>query len=205
MLAVWFGSLPAWMPQYRERVAAQEIDWLFFHDLAEFKRRVKKVIGINCPIVEGGGKIHDFRAAFGALFKKELRGYDWWGHTDMDCVYGRLDRFYGPKQLDELDIMSDHIDYICGPWTLYRNTPEIANIFREHPDALDILELPESTGWVEKEFTQLLDASGLRVRYERQHSFSDPQFLSLQRGRLTHFHREVPFHHFRYTKEWPLS
>ena len=204
MLAVWFGPLPAWMPQYRERVAAQEIDWLFFHDLAEFKRRVKKTIGITCPIEPGDGKIHDFRATFGALFKKELRGYDWWGHTDMDCVYGRLDHFYGPQHLEGIDIASDHWDYICGPWTLYRNTPQIANVFREHPDALDILALPEATGWVEREFTQLLETTGLRVRYRLQHAYTDPGHLLLDGDRLVHHFKEVPFFHFRRTKEWPL-
>lgn len=204
MLAVWFGPLPAWMPQYRKRVADQKIDWIFFHDLPEFKRRVKKKIGITCPIQPGDGKIHDFRACFGALFEKELRGYDWWGHTDMDCVYGRLDRFYGPKQLEGLDILSDHPDYICGPWTLYRNTPEIANVFREHPDARDILTMPETTGWVEKEFTQLLSTTGLRVRYQVQHAYLDPEKLALEDGRLLHRGSEVPFFHFRRTKEWPL-
>lgn len=204
MVVPWFGPLPSWMACYRQRVAAQKIDWLYFHDLDDFKRRVKRVLGIECPIKPGSAKIHDFRPAFGVLFEKELQGYDWWGHTDLDCVYGKLDRFYGPRQLEGLDIASDNTDYIAGPWTLYRNTPDIAGLFWEHPDALRLMKHRRTTGWIETRFTEMLETTGLRVRYRLQHAYGDPQHLALKRTRLLHFGVEVPFFHFRRTKEWPL-
>lgn len=205
MIVPWFGPLPEWSEQYFDNTDAQPIDWLFFFDLDEFKQRVGDILGIKCPITPGSGKIFDFRPAFGLLFADELRDYDYWGHTDMDCVYGRLDKFYAESDLADFDALSDHTHYLCGPWTLYRNTPYLAQLFLQHANWKYELEDPFASGWIETGFTEVMNESGLRVQYNLRHAWRTPAELHWDGEMLMDGDHEVPFFHFRYTKQWPKT
>ena len=35
-------------------------------------------------------KLCDFRPAFGEIFADELAGYDFWGHSDLDLIFGQI-------------------------------------------------------------------------------------------------------------------
>lgn len=205
MLQVWFGPLPEWHEQYRARTDQPGFDWIWFHDLPEFRKRCRERLGVTCPIREGDGKVHDYRAAFGVLFQEELEGYDFWGHTDMDCVYGDLAAFYGPDVIRDADVFTDHWEYLCGPWTMYRNTEEVAHAFQEIPGWMALLEDPVSSGWVETSFTEHLNQSGLAIHYLLKHEWRDARGLHLEGNRLFNLAgEEIPFFHFRYGKRWPL-
>ena len=205
LICPYFGPFPPWMPKYAlgtEKLSQQGFDFLIDTDLENFSQRVKDVLGVRCPITPGSSKIHDYRAAFGELYADAIEDYDWWGHTDFDCVYGRVDRFYNDDLLKDLDVATDCNDYLCGPWTLYR--PAVASAFREYDGWQEILEEPESSGWVEDRFTWLLNNMGLNVQYRQQHAYTDMQFLHIEEdGALMHHDVEVPFFHFRRYKEWP--
>lgn len=215
MIVPWFGPLPDWFPRYVEnvRTLAPDYGFLFDFDLPAFKQRVEERLGItDAPLVEGGSKIHDYRPAFGELYARELEGYDWWGHTDLDCVYGRVQRFWGDDYLAGLDVYSNHTHYVCGPWTLYRNSALTAHLFRRHPDWRAIMEQPETTGWVETGFTEVVDEAHalghLERRYELQHVF-EAQVLARLRwgsdGAMMLGENEKPMCHFRRTKAWPAG
>lgn len=213
----WFGSLPPWMDQYlanAELLKPLGYDWLITTNLKRFRQRVGDLLGVKCPIEPGGGKLHDFRPALGLLYAQELRGYDYWGHTDFDCVYGRVDRFVTDDFLTKLDVHSNHENYICGPWTLYRNDPDLAALFMKHPEWKEMLENPHSSGWAEKGFTEILDAkyfSG-NGKLNRQYThwqtskIGDTSDLTMQDdGTLLEGTKEVMMCHFRHTKEWPAG
>jgi hypothetical protein len=204
MLVPWFGPLPPWFDLYMERVEAQTIDFIFDHDLRSFKQRVEDILKVRCPIVEGGAKIHDYRCAFGLLYAEELRPYGWWGHTDLDCVYGRLDRFYTPQRLREVSVWSECNDYVCGPWTLYENTEDARLLFMDVPGWSRELERRKVSRWVETTFTSAAAARfGSDLRLEQQHRYGDPHRLAWDGDRLLHGTTEIPFFHFNRTKVWP--
>lgn len=206
IICPWFGPLPKWMPLYLRSTSALSreygFDFLVDTDLKWFRERVKGRLGIECPITPGSSKIHDYRAALGELYAEAVEAYDWWGHADFDCVFGRLERWYNEESLADLDVATDCNDYICGPWTLYR--PAVSSAFREYEGWEEILSEPESSGWVEDRFTWLLNRMGLRIQYRQHHAYTDPQFLHMEERKLTHFDREIPFFHFRYYKRWPV-
>jgi hypothetical protein len=208
LICPWFGPFPPWFKQYRRNISRLSqvggFDVLIDNDLKDFRGRVRERLGIECPITARSGKIHDYRAALGELYSEAVEDYDWWGHTDFDCVYGRVEDFYNDESLAELDVTTDCFDYICGPWTLYR--PALANAFREYDGWQEILEDPHSSGWVEDRFTYLLNRMSLRIEYHQRHAFGDVQFLKRgEDGALLHFGREIPFFHFNRTKVWPFS
>lgn len=211
MIVPWFGPLPEWMPLYRRNIGRLEqhgYDFLFDHDLAGFKRRVKRRIGIDCPIVAGGSKIHDYRATFGALYADEIKGYDFWGHTDFDCVYGRVEQFVTDTFLNGCDIHTDGNDYVNGPWTLYRaDRGALPFAFMLARDWKEILASPESTGWVETSYTdtiRLIVRERMVVTHwqHRQLDNFDRSFLNAD-GRLLEGPDERLLAHFRRTKVYP--
>lgn len=208
LICPWFGALPAWWPQYEKHIEglkAQGYDFLLTTDLEDFKRRCKEVLKVDCPIVPGTGKIHDFRAMLGELYAEEIKGYDFWGHTDFDCVYGNVSKYVTDEFLSELDVHSNHDTYVCGPWTLYRNKPEVNSLFRNYPQWRSKVEGAESNGWVEKEFSRLLEDSGLRYTYTYwQGRYDCDPNLELKDGKLTQNGREIMMYHFRRSKTWPL-
>ncbi len=212
LICPWFGPLPTWFPLWRKNIARLEddgYDVLLDHDLDAFKSRVNYTLGVNCPIVAGTGKIHDYRAAFGLLYEQELEGYDFWGHTDFDCVYGRVGTFLPDFVLKPLDIFSNHIDYMSGPWSLYRNSRFISTLFMQSPHWAGILEDPVTTGWVEREFTRIVDQANeegyLRRQYEswQTRNLDDFSSVHFDGDKLLEGHREIMVAHFRRTKVWP--
>lgn len=212
MICPYFGPLPSWFDQWKEnfdRLQKYGYDLLMPTNLEEFKQRVKDKLGIeNCPIVEGKGKVHDYRLSFGKLFEEELKDYDFYGHTDFDCAYGRVDKYVTDDLLDSVDIHSNHHCYICGPWTLYRNTPKINDLFYEYPLWKQELEAERVSGWGEVEYSQIVDKHAkqgdLRLRYTMwQGKTTDPSKLTWRDEALYDGDQEIMMFHFRHTKEWP--
>src|SRR5512133_1556102 len=66
----------------------------------------------------------DFRPAFGEIFADELAGYDFWGHSDLDLVFGRI-----REHLPAAAFRADKILF-NGNFSLYRNTAETAGWYR---------------------------------------------------------------------------
>lgn len=208
LICPWFGPLPSWFEHYEANAAelfSRGWTWLYLFDLDEFQERVTERLKIECPIQPGTGKIHDYRAAFGVLFADEIKGYDFWGHTDFDCVYGRLERFVPDELLADLDIYTDHNDYICGPLSLFRVGSGAEALFLVHRDWRAILTDPGTSGWVETSYTDIVNESSLRVRYQEQHVWQphDLERLRWEGRQLMLNDEERSFAHFRRTKVYP--
>lgn len=207
MICPWFGDEPAWANRYQANIAAlAEYGYDFLHerDLDDFRSRCQAVLDIDCPIQPGSAKIQDYRPALGLLYANEIEegGYEFWGHTDYDCVYGRIDRFVTDQLLDSCDIQTDNgHDYLCGPWTLYR-ADVCDTLFTLNPEWRQILEDPITSGWVETSFTDIAKAH-VTVDRQRFHRHTQPELLTTDGDGLLWDEEEISFFHFRYTKQWP--
>lgn len=204
------------MPQYWENTKTLQnygYDWLLDTNIEGFKKRVADKLGFESNIMEGTGMLHNYRPAFGLLYENEIKGYDFWGHTDFDCVYGRVDKFISDNLLSQLDIHSNHHNYISGPWSLYRNIPKINTLFEGVPDYKGLMLDVRSNGWAEKEFTQVVDREAAAGNIKRLYTF----WLSHTADDLTHLHwnkmnprslmdgdDEIMMCHFNRKKIYPL-
>jgi hypothetical protein len=135
-----FGPRPAYFPLVVRSMAANpDVSWLLlteqpvpdappnvavqrcgFDDLAE---RIQGCF--DFPIsLQRPYKLCDFRPAFGEIFAEELAGYDFWGHCDLDVIFGRI--------RDHLPAAAFAADKILfnGNFSLYRNTSETAGWYR---------------------------------------------------------------------------
>jgi hypothetical protein len=76
-------------------------------------------------------KVNDFKPLFASLFPELVIGYDWWGHVDNDMVLGDLNRFFTRDLLQRHDVITAYTHtYTAGPFTLFRNTPVINELYR---------------------------------------------------------------------------
>lgn len=207
LICPYFGPLPDWYPYWYENavdLGRYGYDLLIDHDLEAFEQRVADYLDVDCPIVPGEGKIHDYRCAFGMLYADELRRYDYWGHTDFDCVYGRVPFFIPDEALAELEQFSNHPTYVSGPWSLYRNSDRVNTLFQQAPDWRDILSMSSTTGWVEKGYSELVAAEleHLWVNFQTR-DLNDFSTVHFDGDRLLEGDREIMVAHFRRTKVYP--
>lgn len=207
LIVPFFGDLPEWFDKYE---APKGYTLLLDVDLNKFKERVKSKLGIEYPGVYGSPKVWDYRCALGKLYEEEIKGYDYWGHVDLDVVFGDMDKFLPDHELAPLDIYSGHIEYMCGCFSLYRNVPKVNNLFSEDPKWKENMTGAEPTGWVEYGYSRLVEKSGLWYAYtfNQGNPWDRTPELKKEDGKLYQKimdeWREIMFFHFRHSKKWPL-
>lgn len=197
----WFGPFPSWLDQWIANMEEQPYDYKIFTSLPSFQKRVKEKLGVDCNIKPGTGKVWDYRPAFGELFAEEIKGYEYWGHTDFDCVYGDTTKYW---PTDGFDVWSNHSDYVCGAWTIYRNNPFVNSAYR-FCDWGRYLSDTEANGWAEKDFSRQLEKMNL-VKYTlyQNKDWNDMSKLKYENGKLYDGDEEIMMAHFRRTKIYPV-
>jgi hypothetical protein len=78
-------------------------------------------------------KITDLKPAFGTIFEEYIKGYTFWGHCDIDIVWGDIRQFIDQEVLENFDIITSRIRRISGHFCLFRNVPEVTTTFRWIP------------------------------------------------------------------------
>jgi hypothetical protein len=87
-------------------------------------------------------KLCDFRPAYGLIFAEFLRDYDFWGHGDIDVLYGDIRSMITDGLLELFDVISTRSEYISGFFSLYRNCAAVNNLFRESKDYKKVFQDP---------------------------------------------------------------
>jgi hypothetical protein len=78
-------------------------------------------------------KICDIKSAFGDIFSEEVKNYDFWGHCDMDVIFGKVRSFMTADLLNKYDMITTR-KKIAGHFTLFRNNNYINNLYKKHDD-----------------------------------------------------------------------
>jgi hypothetical protein len=205
LLRWWFGDyLPYMDCVLRSCAANPDIDWLLLTDnpsrknfppnvrthltsVDELRRLFSAKLGFvaNLPNLPNS-KLLDlgtFKPAFGYFFEEELKGYDFWGHCDLDMIFGDL-----RKYLRE-DILAAHDKVLCrGHLTLYRNTPEVNRYFMlRAPKCPDYREVFQRT-----DLKQFDERGGVNLifRYHNLRQFHDEFIVDVvppTRWKITRF------------------
>lgn len=145
------GDLPVWFDAFMLSCRKnKEINWLIFTDAAIPKKHpqnitfkhlnlkafnklagdtTKLIIKVKMPY-----KICDFKPLYGDIFKTYLNNYEYWGHCDLDLVWGDLEDFYKNIDYKKYDIISSRKNAISGHCTIYKNSKRISNLYKEIKD-----------------------------------------------------------------------
>lgn len=112
--------------------APENIDFLIL-SLGELKQIFSKKLGFKV-VIDFPYKLCDFKPAYGFLFDAYLPDYDFWGHCDLDIIFGDIRAFMTNELLENYDVISSRHDYVTGSFALYKNTPEVNTLFMKSKD-----------------------------------------------------------------------
>ena len=60
--------------------------------------------------------------------------YDFWGHGDIDVIYGNIRNFISVEMLDEHEMITARHDFLSGTFTLFKNNDKINTLFMQSKD-----------------------------------------------------------------------
>jgi hypothetical protein len=79
-------------------------------------------------------KICDLKPAFGFIFHEILAPYDFWGHGDLDIIYGNIRNFITDELMRDYDLISVRADWLTGCFLLFRNCDRMNRLFMKSKD-----------------------------------------------------------------------
>tara|TARA_B110000495_G_scaffold64587_1_gene54944 strand:- start:2599 stop:3438 length:840 start_codon:yes stop_codon:yes gene_type:complete len=155
IFAIHFGPKIAWMDIFLKSCQYNpNINWVIFTDtiykttipnnvkiefmrLDMFIELANNKLGTDIVNMEPY-KVCDFRPSFGILFDNYISEYDFWGHCDLDIIFGDIEACT-LDHLPELDILSSRggfkkngrrsVPKMCGGLSLYRNSDLVNKLF----------------------------------------------------------------------------
>ena len=110
--------------------------------LMDVKKRANKAFGFEVS-VDFAYKLCDFKPAYGIIFNDLIEGYDFWGHGDIDVVFGNIREFMTDDVLLHHDLLCVRHDVLTGYFQLFRNTEKMNTLFMQSKDYKQVFSSPE--------------------------------------------------------------
>lgn len=143
IIACYFGKLPEYFKfWYKSCQENKTVNFIFITDqlesivdnnieiinmnIIQLETLVQEKIGIEGTWLKKPYKICDFRPAFGIIFKDYLKKYEFWGHCDIDQIFGNIRNFITEDILNNNDRVLSN-----GNLSLYRNNDRMNNLYKE--------------------------------------------------------------------------
>jgi hypothetical protein len=115
------------------------------------KERITEQLGMEVAI-NRPYKLCDFKTAYGVVLGDYLQGYDFWGCTDLDQVYGRIRQFVPDELLDAHDVIAARPWYLTGFFFLFRNNEHVNRLFQKSRDYQRVYQQGEVFSFIECNF-----------------------------------------------------
>ncbi len=137
----YFGKLPSEFPVFLKTCQYNKgFDWLIYTDdrteydypdnvhvkyisFESFRMMAAQKFDFEISL-ENPYKLCDYKPAYGYICEEDITNYDFWGHTDIDVVLGKLDNFITEDLLENYDKL-----FCLGHFVLYRNNQENNRVF----------------------------------------------------------------------------
>lgn len=143
---------------------------IIHYTIDQFKTIAFKALGFEV-VVDHGYKLCDFKPAYGYIFKDLVKGYNFWGHCDMDIIFGNIRNFMTDELLTKHDVISARHDYLTGSFALYRNGLFNNSLFMESRDYKKVFTSTQNfcfdeTNYAFKAFETRLHYSEIKTEIE---------------------------------------
>lgn len=167
VLTCWYGEYPWYLPYFiHSCIHNPTVDFYIITDntetipnkpdnvkivyktLAEIKKTASDKLGFEVSI-DFAYKLCDIKPAYGFIFPEIIKDYVFWGHGDLDVVYGNIRDFMTEELLDNHDVISTRHDYITGTFCLFRNIELTNTLFIKSRDYKHIFSSKEYLGFDE--------------------------------------------------------
>lgn len=121
---------------------------IFYKTLEDIKatasNKLEFQVTINSPY-----KLCDFKPLYGFLFPEIIKSYDFWGHADIDLIYGSIRDFITEEVLCNYDVISVRNEYVTGFFALYKNSEVINTLFKRSKDYQAVFQNSQYLGFDE--------------------------------------------------------
>lgn len=141
LIIPYFGKFPNYFDLFLKSCSYNStIDWLLITDndfaspysnihvlhwtFERMKEQISEKLQVQAPI-PAPYKLCDYRPAYGEIFAEYLTEYEFWGHCDIDLIYGDLERYIAEAPLGLYDRI-----FTFGHLTLYRNTEQVNRYYQ---------------------------------------------------------------------------
>ena len=195
LIIPYFGKLPNYFSLFQRSIEKnKEFDFLFYTDqiieshskniyvknitFEELKRKIQNKF--EFPIsLEKTYKLCDFRPAYGDIFEDDLKGYDYWGHCDIDLIFGDMSNFIRFEEIKKYDKL-----YEYGHFVLYKNNKENNSIYK-NTDILNYKRVFQNRGsWCFDEkcgIQKIFDSLGINTYKKNEMMDISPKHYQLRR------------------------
>lgn len=115
-----------WVYTDQDKSAYQLSDNIYWENtsLVELKQKISNICGFDI-LLDKAYKLCDYKPLYGLIFEDEIKDYDFWGHCDIDLIFGDLRKFITEDILQSYDRIFE-----VGHLFLYRNCKEINEAYR---------------------------------------------------------------------------
>jgi hypothetical protein len=146
LVICYFGEAPWYLNLFLKSCAFNpDFDFILIGDLQIASDIPANVIRINMDLIalrtlaseklgmevniSNPYKLCDLKPAYGEIFSELLIEYDFWGHCDLDILFGEIRGFITAELLDEYDVVCVREEYVTGFFSLFRNESRINRMF----------------------------------------------------------------------------
>lgn len=152
VITCWYGDYPWYFPYFiHSCIFNPTIDFyivtnnsdqiankpenvrIIYKELDEIITNASEKLGFKVNI-DYPYKLCDFKPAYGFLFPEIVHGYDFWGQSDLDIIYGNVRDFISTDMLNQYDFISVRHDYTTGCFALYKNNEVMKTFFMRSKD-----------------------------------------------------------------------
>ena len=140
LIVCWYGKIPEYFPFWEQSCSFNtDYDFIIFTD-QRLKIGSKNIFVVNKTMrsmnelfseklgmditIEKPYKFCDFRPAYGVIFEDYIKEYDFWGHCDLDVIFGNISNFITEDILNNYEIIN-----MNGHFKLYANTEKINHLY----------------------------------------------------------------------------
>ncbi len=151
LISCYFGKWPSYFDVFLETCRRNRyIDFLFVTDCAVPPAHADNIRFLPMNLAQLGHlaaartglpislgdpyKICDLKTLLGQVLAEPLRGYDFWGYTDIDLVYGHIGHYIDDALLDQYDVISARKGYLTGFFFLFRNNDYLNSLYKKSED-----------------------------------------------------------------------
>lgn len=106
-----------------------QVKYTTFKEIQErFQNKFDFKISLNKPY-----KLCDFKVTYGYVFQEDIKDYDFWGHCDIDMIFGDIRKFYTDELLEKFEKIG-----FFGHCSIFKNTSEINELFKSRINGEEI-------------------------------------------------------------------
>ena len=91
--------------------------------LEKMREKASEVLGFEAAL-NAPYKCCDYKPLYGVLFSDYIKNYDYWGHCDVDLIWGDLQHFFDTYSLYDYDKFG-----VLGHLSLFKNVDKVNNAY----------------------------------------------------------------------------